>query len=60
MSNIIKSASKLVFLALTLTACVAFLLGILPVDQFMLLAIGAYAYYFRNSNGESPKDYIEK
>jgi hypothetical protein len=44
--ELLKSASKIVFLLLTITACSGFLFGILPVDQFMLLATGAYAYYF--------------
>lgn len=44
--RILKSASKIVFLIITITACVGFILKILPVDQFMLLATGAFAYYF--------------
>ncbi len=44
--RIFNSASKLVFILLTVTGCVAFLLKILPVDQFMLLAMGAFSYYF--------------
>lgn len=33
---------------MALTACVAFLIKILPVDQFMLLTTGAFAFYFSN------------
>ena len=58
--NILQSASKIVFILLTLTACVGFILGIiakflhpesnagLPVDQFMLLAVAASSFYFSN------------
>ena len=46
MSKLFTSASKLVFLLLTITSCVGFLLKLLPVDQFMLLAISAFSFYF--------------
>lgn len=48
MSKITSSASKIVFILLALTASVGFVIGILPVDQFMLLATGAFAFYFSN------------
>lgn len=41
-----NSASRIVFLLLTVTACVSFLFELLPVDQFMLLAMAAYSFYF--------------
>lgn len=46
--TIFKSASKTAFIMLTLTACVGFMIKLLPVDQFMLLATGASAFYFTN------------
>lgn len=46
MSNILRSASKLVFIGLMFTACVGFLMKLLPVDQFMILAIAAASFYF--------------
>ncbi len=46
MSNILRSASKLVFIGLMFTACAGFLSGILPVDQFMILAIASASFYF--------------
>lgn len=59
MPKVLSSASKIVFILLTLTACVGFLLGKLPVDQFMILAIAASSFYFSNkptdSNGEITK-----
>lgn len=50
--KLLGSASKLVFLALTLTACVGFFMGRLEAKDFMVLAIGAYGYYF----GYKPSD----
>jgi hypothetical protein len=52
MKNITTSASKVAFLMLMGTACVAFLWGIFTGTQtfdpkdFMVLASGAAAYYF--------------
>lgn len=40
------SASKTVFIMLMGTACAGFLWKILPVDQFMILAIAASSFYF--------------
>lgn len=48
MTELFKSASKIVFIIIALTSCVGFVLKILPVDQFMLLATGAFAFYFSN------------
>lgn len=67
MDNILKSASKIVFISLSLTACVAFLYGAftadpadgLPVDQFMLLAVAASSFYFSNK-GEASEPYAGK
>lgn len=44
--NILNSASKIVFILITIAACVGFFLKILPQDQFMLLAISAFSFYF--------------
>ena len=46
MKTITSSASKLVFLLLAITACAGFIMGMLPVDQFMLLAVAAFSFYF--------------
>lgn len=60
--DILKSASKFVFVTLTLTACAGFLMGKLPVDQFMLLAIAASSFYFSNkgSAGDENKPFLNK
>lgn len=50
--EILKSASKIVFIVLILTACVGFIMNKLPVDQFMILAIGASSFYFSNKGSE--------
>lgn len=59
MQNILTSASKIVFILLTITACAGFLLGKLPVDQFMILAIAASSFYFANK-GEPSVPYAGK
>lgn len=59
MSDIFASASKIVFIVLTLTACAGFLLKLLPVDQFMILAIAASSFYFSNK-GDSSKEFLGK
>jgi hypothetical protein len=54
--RILASASKITFLALTLTACVAFLWGKLEGKDFMLLCTAAYGYYFayKGSTPDAP------
>jgi len=56
---ILKSASKLVFLMVALTACGGFLIGLLPVDNFMILATGAFAFYFSNK-GDASTQFLGK
>lgn len=48
MENIVKSASKLVFLMMALGAIAGFFLGRLSEANFMLLAGGAFTFYFAN------------
>ena len=61
---ILKSASKIVFILLALTACIAFIRGRLPVDQFMILAMAAFTFYFSNKGDakktDSDTDYLGK
>jgi len=57
--DILKSASKFVFVLLSLTACVGFLVGILPVDKFMELSLLAFGFYF-SFKGDSEKPYAGK
>lgn len=57
--KILQSASKIAFLALIFTACAGFIMKILPIDQFMLLAVAASSFYFAakptNTDGEITK-----
>lgn len=57
--TIFKSAAKISFLLLTLTACVGFMLGRLPVESFMVLASGAFAFFFANK-GNKNEEYLGK
>lgn len=54
MNELASSAAKIVFIILTLTACGAFLLERLPVDQFMILTMAAYSFYFSNKGDNKP------
>jgi hypothetical protein len=46
MEKIYQSAAKVVFIMLAVTACAGFLLGLLPTDQFMILSMSAFSFYF--------------
>lgn len=55
MTEILTSAAKIVFILLTITACVAFLLGILEEQNFMYLTTAAFSFYFANKGSSNPK-----
>ena len=44
--RILQSASKLVFLLMGLTACLAFLSGLMESKDFMGLCMLAFSFYF--------------
>lgn len=44
--NIFKSATKLVFIAMTLATIALTFMGKLDPKDFMVLATGVFAYYF--------------
>ena len=46
--EILKSASKVVFILMAITSCTALFLGKLSPEQFMVLASGAFAFYYAN------------
>jgi hypothetical protein len=46
MRDIICSASKMVFILLAITSCVAFLIGRLESKDFMVLTMAAFSFYF--------------
>lgn len=59
MQNIIKSASKIVFILMALAAVAGFFLGILSENNFMILAGAAFTFYFSNK-GDSSEPYAGK
>lgn len=50
MLDIFKSASKIVFILVAITACVALFTKNLTGENFMVLAGAAFAYYFSKGN----------
>jgi hypothetical protein len=46
--EIIKSASKIVFVIITITVCAGFLLKVLDSKDFMILASMVFSFYFSN------------
>lgn len=50
MKQIFTSASKVVFLLLTITSSLGFFFGLLSEANFMLLAGSAFTFYFTNKN----------
>lgn len=57
--KLLSSASKLVFLAITVTACAGFFLGKLDPKDFMVLASMAFSFYFANK-GSTDNNYLGK
>ena len=57
--EILKSASKTVFILLALTACIGFLIGVLESKDFMVLSGMAFGFYF-SFKGDSTKEYAGK
>lgn len=57
--ELLKSASKIVFILLALSACVGFFIGLLDADKFMILATGAFSFYFANK-GDASNNYLQK
>lgn len=59
MSEILTSASKIVFILLALAACTGFLLGILDSKDFMILTSAAFSFYFSHK-GDKSNNYLGK
>jgi asparagine N-glycosylation enzyme membrane subunit Stt3 len=57
--EIIKSASKIVFILLAVTACVGFFFDKLDAKDFMVLAMAAFTFYFANK-GTPTDQYLGK
>lgn len=59
MKELFRSASKIVFLMIAITVCVAFFVGKLESQHFMILASMAFTFYFANK-GDNSKPYADK
>ena len=46
MVNLLESATKIVFMFLAISACIAFFIGKLEQDNFMNLCLMAFTFYF--------------
>jgi len=46
MRDILKSPAKIVFIVITLTACAGFFVAKLSEDNFMLLAVSCFSFFF--------------
>ena len=51
--SIINSASKIVFVLIGLTVCIALMTNRLDSKDFMILAISAFSYYFTRKKEEN-------
>lgn len=58
--KILQSASKLVFLTLTLSACIGFFLRLLEAKDFMLLCTAAFSFYFAHKPSTDGEEIINK
>lgn len=59
MTNILESASKIVFILITVSACVGMFVGVINQENFMLLATGCFAFFFANK-GDVTQPYAGK
>lgn len=57
--EILKSASKIVFILVAVVSSVAFLIGKLPQEQWMILSGMAFGFYFSNK-GDQNKPFAGK
>lgn len=53
MKDMLGSASKIVFMMLAFTVCVAFVQGRLESKDFMVLASMAFTFYFTNKGDQN-------
>lgn len=53
MNKIFESASKIVFILLAVASCIGLFTGYIGENNFMLLATGAFAFYFSNKGDTS-------
>jgi hypothetical protein len=53
MTNILNSASKIVFILMTLAVIILTVIGIVEAKDFIVLASMAFAFYFSNKPTDS-------
>lgn len=53
MKNVIRSASKIVFIMMATGINIALFVGKINGDQYMMLAAMAFAFYFSKSNSST-------
>jgi hypothetical protein len=57
--EILRSASKIVFILIAITVCISFVMGRLSETNFMLLGGSAFTFYFavkpKDANGDITK-----
>lgn len=56
MNTILQSPAKIVFILIAITACIAFMIGLLEAKDFMLLAGMAFGFYFATPAPMDPND----
>lgn len=59
MTNILSSASKIVFILLAVSACAGFFLHLLESKDFMVLVGMAFTFYF-SSKGDATQPFAGK
>jgi hypothetical protein len=59
MKELFTSPAKIVFILLAVASSAGFFLGILSEENFMILAAGAFSFFFSYKGNES-KDYAGK
>jgi len=57
--ELLKSASKIVFIALALTACIGLFMGVVSQENFMILTGSAFAFFFAQK-GDPTKPFAGK
>lgn len=53
MSNILQSASKIVFIILTVAACIGLFVGKIESKDFMVLCGMAFSFYFASKPADA-------
>lgn len=60
MKELLKSPAKIVFIIMAVASCVAFFIGLLGEDNFMILASGSFAFFFSYKGKDGMQEYAGK